>query len=120
MEVVGKQILNRANLQKRLGERIKELRKQRGLTQEGLAEGMDVHPSLIGPIESGNKFPRALTFARLAQALNVPLYQLWMFEPDVPVKQKNIQELLDFLKNRPEKEAAFLLSVAQAALKYYH
>jgi len=120
MEVVGKATLSKATLQKHLGERIKELRKKKGLTQEGLAEEMNVHPSLIGPIESGHKFPRALTFAKLAQALNVPLYQLWMFEPDVPVKQKTIQELLDFLKTRPEKDAAFLLSVGHEASKHYH
>lgn len=108
-----KKFLDKTELQSQLGKRIQELRKQKGLTQEALAEAMDVHPSLIGPIESGKKFPRALTFCKLAGALNVPLHQLWLFEPDVYPKQKAIQELNDLLKGWSEREAKVLLAIGK-------
>lgn len=108
---------NKNNLQKKLGARIKELRKGRGLTQEALAEEMNVHPSLIGPMEAGLKFPRADTFIKLAKALKVPLYQLWMFEPDVSPKHRAEQELIDLLKKCSKKEVEFLLAIGKELKK---
>lgn len=54
-----------------LGKRIRELRKERDMSQEELSARVGVHPSKISHIETGFhelKFPLAI---RLAQALGV-------------------------------------------------
>lgn len=106
------------NLKKELGARIREIRKASGLTQEDLAERMETHSSFVGAIESGIKFPRAETFLKISKALDVPLYQLWMFESDIPRKNRAIQELLDLI-NDSDRDVDFLASVAKEARKRY-
>lgn len=118
--MAGKKHKTEITLPQLLGKRIKELRQQKGFTQEDLAEVCGVHPSLIGPIESGKKFPRAETLNKLAKALEVPIYQLWMVEPEVKPKQRAIQELVDLLNRCPEKDAEFLLYIGKELIKRYH
>jgi transcriptional regulator with XRE-family HTH domain len=49
---------------KTLGERIRQMRKARGLTQEGLADKAKVDRSYVGGVERGE---RNLTFTMLCQ-----------------------------------------------------
>lgn len=50
---------------------IKEWRKKRGLTQEKLAELVDIHPNTLLKWEYGTREPRASEIQRLAKALGV-------------------------------------------------
>ena len=61
---------------KRLGERIKSLRKQKDLTQEKLAELAKVDPKSIIQIEGGKRNPTYKTLGRIASALNVRISKL--------------------------------------------
>ena len=54
-----------------MGDRIKEARKNRKLTQEQLAERLDVSVEFIGQIERGLKLPSMQVFVKLIEALNV-------------------------------------------------
>ena len=53
------------------GKRLRALRLERGLTQEQLAEGADVHPTFISNVERGYSAPTLYTLLRLAKALDV-------------------------------------------------
>lgn len=61
---------------KRLGEKIKELRKEKGLTQEKLAELAKVDPKSIISIETGKRNPTLKTINKIAQTLKSSLSQL--------------------------------------------
>lgn len=52
--------------------RIKELRKQHGLTQAELAAKADIPQSYISRLENGEHSPTAKTIQRIADALGVP------------------------------------------------
>ena len=52
-----------------LGERVRELRKKRGLTQVQLSERCDIPQSRISAIEKGSHVPNVETVIRLARAL---------------------------------------------------
>lgn len=52
-----------------LGERVRELRKKRRLTQVQLAERCDIPQSRISAIEKGSHVPNVETVIRLARAL---------------------------------------------------
>ncbi len=54
-----------------IGDRIKEARKKQGLTQEQLAERLDVSVEFVGQIERGLKLPSMNVFIKLIEALNV-------------------------------------------------
>lgn len=59
-----------------LGERIKTLRKQRRLTQNKLAELMDLKPITISKYESNDREPNLETLKKLSTVLDIPLIEL--------------------------------------------
>jgi DNA-binding XRE family transcriptional regulator len=61
---------------KRLGEGVRKYRKRAGLTQERLAEKVDLNPVYVGQIERGFKVPTVEVLVRLARALRVRLRDL--------------------------------------------
>lgn len=56
---------------KAIGEQIKCIRKERGLTQAELAQMVDIAPKYLSNIECGIKVPRFETFIEIANALMV-------------------------------------------------
>lgn len=54
-----------------MGDRIKEIRKKRGLTQEQLAEKVDITLEYISQIERGLKIPSMQVFIKLVEVLDV-------------------------------------------------
>lgn len=63
-----------------LASNVYRLRKDRGLTQEQLAEEVGVRQPRIAEVERGDANPRLLTLSRLAFALGVPVAAL--LDPD--------------------------------------
>ena len=55
----------------RLGERIREARRSKGMTQEVLSELVEVTPFYMGELERGVKTPSLDVFVRLLEALDV-------------------------------------------------
>lgn len=64
---------------KLLGKRIKELRKNKGLTQENFAELINIETSSLSGIESGRHFPSLPTLERIAIKLDVEIKNLFEF-----------------------------------------
>lgn len=59
-----------------LGEKISAIRKNKGMSQEALAEKSNVSLRTIQRIESGNTTPRPYTLSVIAAALDVPIEEL--------------------------------------------
>jgi transcriptional regulator with XRE-family HTH domain len=62
---------------KKLGERIRILRKDLKMTQEDLAFKVEVDRSYMGFVERGEKNPTLSTLMRIAKALRIPLKELF-------------------------------------------
>jgi transcriptional regulator with XRE-family HTH domain len=60
----------------RLGEKIQAERRARGLTQEKLAEIIDVHPRIVQKIEAGDVNPKSTTLIRIQAAIGCPWERL--------------------------------------------
>jgi XRE family transcriptional regulator, regulator of sulfur utilization len=62
--------------QSALGQAIRELRTERGLTQEALASEAEMHPTWISRLESGQHDPAWSTVQRISEALGVSMREL--------------------------------------------
>lgn len=81
---------------KKLGKRIKELRKNAGLTQEQVAERIEMEQNTISVIESGRNFPTLVTLEKIANVLNVELSDFFVYDyfEDIESIRGNIQTRL--------------------------
>ncbi len=61
------------------GRRLALVRKQKGMTQEGLAELVEVHRTYIGFIEQGKRNPSIGNIYKIATALKVPVKSLFWY-----------------------------------------
>lgn len=66
-----------------IGQRVKGLRKAAGLTQEQLAEAIDLQPSAISRFENGSIGLSITTLQQVARVLRVPLARIFE-EPGEP------------------------------------
>ena len=65
------------DIQKRFGQRLKEIRLQKGLSQEKLAELSNLHRTYISSIELGHRNVSLKNIEALAKALEVPIEKLF-------------------------------------------
>ena len=68
------------NLKIKLGQRIKSLRKNLNITQETLAELINMDITSLSKIETGRNYPQPETIEKIANALNVDISQLFSFQ----------------------------------------
>lgn len=69
-------LLSADQLQRRLGQNVREHRERLGISQHELGFRAETHPNAISPLELGQTLPRIETFIRLAGALEVTADQL--------------------------------------------
>lgn len=65
---------------KQFGERVKFYRNKLGLTQEQLAEKINLQPNTLSYIENGKNNISYMKLAPLCQALKIEPYQLFVFD----------------------------------------
>lgn len=75
-----------------LGTTIKNIRKQRGLTQEEFASNCEISQTYLSQVENNQREPNLSTLKAISEELNVPLpilFFLSLTEEDVqPAKRK--------------------------------
>jgi transcriptional regulator with XRE-family HTH domain len=65
------------SIQQRLGKNIQRVRKVRGMSQETLAEVVNISRTHMGHIEQGRRVPSIKLLDKIASALKVPLSELF-------------------------------------------
>lgn len=68
-------------LQVTVGENVRRIREERGLTQEALAEAIDVHRTYVGSLEGGVRNITLRTLEHLAARLGVEPLDLLIPRP---------------------------------------
>jgi len=81
----------RDDMRKKLGERIRELRKSIGITQEELGEKAELNYKFIGELERGQVNVSLDSIVRIADALEVKIGDLFSKEK-IPVLKITVKE----------------------------
>lgn len=92
------------DLRTQLGKRILQLRKEAGLTQETLAERLNLHGSYVGLLERGQKTPSLETLSRIAAFFHLDLVDLLTDESAGRPAEARIKRIVDLLQKVPRKD----------------
>jgi transcriptional regulator with XRE-family HTH domain len=71
-----------SDVQTRFGQRLRELRTGKGISQETLAESAGLHRTYVSSVERGERNVTLTTIEKLAAALGVPMTELIPSGPD--------------------------------------
>src|SRR5260370_7415983 len=105
---------------KQLGQRIRELRRILSLTQEELAARAQISVSFLSMMERGDRVPHLETLAKLADALRVPLPEMFLELRNPPeTSPRLLDSLIEYLDDQPldADDVQVLLAVATAIFK---
>ncbi|URJ60363.1 helix-turn-helix domain-containing protein [Paenibacillus polymyxa] len=100
------------SLPESVGNRIRELRKAKGWTQEQLAEAAGLHYSYIGGVERGDRNISLETLEKIISALKVPAFELFQFDEATDRKQI-INELMLLINSRETTELEILTTITK-------
>lgn len=95
----------KTEINKQLGKRIQYLRQQRGLSQEKLAEAIDIATTSLSYIETGRGFMTLATLEKLAKVLDVEIYEIFQFST-LNTKEEMLNYIfnkINLIKNDDEK-----------------
>ena len=99
------------DFRKNFGKNLKELRAFSGLTQEQLSEKLEVSPTTLSYWENGHNCVTFETIPKLADALNIPIYRLFIFD-----NAKNVKNINDLFSILDEREQEIILSTIKLFL----
>lgn len=88
------------------GKQIKKFRQQKGLSQEELAEKLDISQQTLSKIECGKNFLTAETLEKIPSVLGVNICELFKFEEDDCSAEdtlRQIEQILQLIKTDPKK-----------------
>ncbi|MBI4396097.1 MAG: helix-turn-helix transcriptional regulator [Elusimicrobia bacterium] len=73
-----------SDIRKELGQRLRVLRRRRGMTQEDMADRCGLHWTYIGGLERGERNPTLTTMLKIANGLSVPINELLNLQTPIP------------------------------------
>lgn len=92
-------------MKKMFGKRLREIRLTKMLTQEAVAELIDIKPENYSRIENGLSFPKPENIVKLSEVLNVEIAELFQFT-HLNDYDKILDAIIEKLKN--DKEATVI------------
>ncbi len=104
----------------RLGERIRELRKMKGVSQLELAYDMEMSMNTISGIELGKISPKIDTLRKIALKLDVELPELFEFSSETSENKrsrKKIEEIVKLLQTRNQDFIELVYSAVELLIK---
>jgi transcriptional regulator with XRE-family HTH domain len=108
-----------ADLTRMIGNRIKELRLERGLTQEALAERLGLQPGTLSRMENGVVGASLATVGELSRVLGVPLSAILdgIGAPNQPGLSPEELTLVHFFREVPAEYRAQLTELVKVAAR---
>lgn len=102
---------------KEIGKQLKHFRQLAGLTQEALAEKVNIHEKQISRIESGLHFPTFDNLMKILKVLNVEMKD-FKSEKNCPTLNKSKEKLIQIINSAEDKDIELYLALIQDIQKY--
>ncbi|RAK18874.1 helix-turn-helix protein [Anoxybacillus vitaminiphilus] len=99
-----------SNLPKLIGERIRNFRKEKGLSQEELAHKANLHTTYIGQLERGEKNATLESVEKVANALEISLEDLFRsINPHANSHEYTLSQIVTRLQTMSIKDQKMIL-----------
>ncbi|MBO8430396.1 helix-turn-helix transcriptional regulator [Spirochaetes bacterium] len=85
---------------KLIGQKIKEIRKRNGITQETFSEIIGIEPSSLSNIENGKSFPSMQTILKIMEKFNAKPQDFFNFEY-LKDEESLEEEIIEIIKRQP-------------------
>jgi len=102
---------------KRVGKKIREIRKNRGLSQEALGEKAGLSSNYIGQIERGQKQVTLTTLARIAKSLRIDVSVLFEGVSEKTKQDEDLKLLLELAKILNQRDLAMVRRLSEHLAK---
>lgn len=104
---------------KHIGDKIKKCRKEYGLTQEQLAEIIDIAPNYLSQIENGKRGINITNLIKIANSLNITFDYLLSDEnaPAIETENDYHSVWMALLDNRSPHECELLIQIVRSLLE---
>lgn len=99
--------------QKKIGSFLKELRKEKGITQEEFAEILNVSGRTVSRWETGSNMPDISSLVEIAEFFDVSIPEIINGERKSGIMEKEVKEVAEAMSGYAEAEKASLLKKAK-------
>lgn len=108
-----------SNLPKIIGERIRNFRKEKGLSQEELADIANLHTTYIGQLERGEKNATLESIEKVANALEISLEDLFRsIRPNPDSQEYTLSQIITRLQTRSIEDQKIVLNLLDLLLDW--
>lgn len=108
-----------ADITSLVGERIRNLRKSRGWSQEELAARCKLHTTYIGQVERGEKSVTIKNLERIVQALNTDFSEVFVGVGSETHKLPDaVSEMITLLQSRNSADQKFILHMVRQVIEW--
>jgi transcriptional regulator with XRE-family HTH domain len=113
-------IISKKEVLKWLGQNLKRVRKDKGYSQEELAEIAGIDLSYYGAVERGEKAITILKLSQITNALNIPMRYLFSGEPGRPSDEieDKLEELIEFLRKSEAEDLDLFNNILQKLVEW--
>lgn len=101
------------NLDKEIiGKKIRQIRVEKGFSQEKLSEKIDISPRHMCTIENGNSLPSIETFVKIAKILDININEFFNLNPEINDTLKT--EIYDLIQTSSYNELLLIKNIIKA------
>jgi transcriptional regulator with XRE-family HTH domain len=105
-----------ADIKKLIGDRIRDLRKKMGLSQEELGWKAKLHYTYVGAVERGEKNVSVITLSKIAKGLGTSVNEIF----NIPIDIKDPDKLKASMLKEIDKSDPEILKVALDLIKEFN
>ena len=103
----------------KLGEKIKEIRKNKNISQETLASMLKINRNYLSRIETGKSDPNATILKQIAEIFNIDLNTLLEINTDIVKNNEKINYISESCKTLHDKDLDFIVRIITVMKEEY-
>jgi transcriptional regulator with XRE-family HTH domain len=115
--MLGLEVVKLSDILKKIGDRIRLIRKEKGLSQEKLAELANIHTNFLGGIERGERNTTVESLVKVTSALGITMEELFRYAEPMN-EEDDLQKTIDLLLERPSEDHALAFGLLRSVFEW--